>query len=57
MLCLSGFELYSRWVPLYIYDKGWQLLTSFTLNALLHTKLERDRRLAVKSLVIHQLFA
>ena len=35
----------------------WQLLTSFTLNALLHTKLEPDRRLAVKGLVIHQLFA
>ena len=46
-----------KYWPNWLLAIWWQLLTSFTLNALLHTKLERDRRLAVKSLVIHHLFA
>ena len=35
MLCLSGFELYSRWVPLYERGNIWRK-TEYSINPQMH---------------------
>ena len=45
MLCLSGFELYSRWVPLFLVF-NFNILTSFKL--LLFLDMETPNSLHVK---------
>ena len=34
MLCLSGFELYSRWVPLLLYVRRWKGMSSVVILTL-----------------------
>ena len=55
MLCLSGFELYSRWVPLIIEFTNemvlsFRLRNSSPLLITLSTPIDRTRNLRVNSL-------